>query len=223
MGGSLRAALTDFYFNSWRLVPANALWGAALVGLVLVALIYPFGALLLAILLAVPTAGIFRLAVLIVREQPVAFSDALVAWRQFLVPALLTGAVLIVVTALLGFNLALGLTTVDPLLWSLGTLAGWGLLAVWMVALPFWVLLVDPLREGDPLRTRLRLAAMLVLISPLRYAILFLMMTILLIASTILFAALLTLAIAFIALVMARYTLPAADRLEGRATHLLPE
>ena len=28
----LRAALTDLYFNSWRLVPANLAWGVLVVG-----------------------------------------------------------------------------------------------------------------------------------------------------------------------------------------------
>jgi uncharacterized membrane protein YesL len=222
LGGSIRAALVDFWFNSWRLVPANGLWGLGLLAVVGIGLVVPIVALLLIIPLAVPAAGVYRLAALIARERSVAFSDALHAWRRFLRPALITGTVLTVITFVLGFNVLLALTTVEPLFWVIGTLAGWGLLATWAVALPFWALLTDPLREEEPLTARLRLAAVLVLISPLRFGMLLLSMTVVLIASTILFAALLTISIAFIALVTTRYTLPAADRLEQRQTQALP-
>jgi uncharacterized membrane protein YesL len=221
LGGSLRGALSDFYFNSWRLVPANALWGVGVLAIVLVAIAFPLVALPLTILLAVPTAGIYRLATLIVRGESVSFRDALTAWRKFLWRALLVGTVLAVITFLLGFNVIIGLTTLEPILWVIGTLAGWGLLATWAVAVPFWVLLTDPLREDEPLAGRLRLAVVLVIISPLRFGILFLLITAVLIASAIFFAALLTISIAFVALVSARYTLPAADRLERRETQAL--
>ena len=48
IGAVVRAALTDFYFNSGRLVVANLIWGAAAVGLWLVWLVWPIGALILA-------------------------------------------------------------------------------------------------------------------------------------------------------------------------------
>jgi hypothetical protein len=95
LGSSIRTALFDFFYNSWRLVPANLLWGLGFVGLVAVYLVYPYAALPLAVLLAVPTAGIFRLASLIAREESVSFADALTAWRTFLRQALLAGAVLV--------------------------------------------------------------------------------------------------------------------------------
>ena len=70
LGGAIRASFSDYYFNSMRLVPANVVWGAGLVGIVLVALVWPLGGLLLLPLLALPTAGIFRLAARIVRVAP---------------------------------------------------------------------------------------------------------------------------------------------------------
>jgi uncharacterized membrane protein YesL len=222
LGVALRSALTDFYFNSWRLVPANALWGLGLVVTAVVAFAAPGLAVLLTVLLAVPTIGIYRLAALIVRDRQVSFSDALSAWRSHLLPALVTGVALVGLTVGLGFNMLVGLASGEPILWTLATLAGWGLLATWLVALPFWPLLVDPVRDDMRLRQRARLAVTLVLVSPLRFGMLLALMLVVFVASAIFFAALVTISIAFIALVVTRYTLPAADRLEQRATQVLP-
>jgi uncharacterized membrane protein YesL len=219
---AMRTALVDFYFNSWRLVPANGVWGIGLLLAIGAFFVLPAAAPGVIVALAIPTAGIFRMAALIVRGRSVAFSDALAAWRTFLRPALVTGLALTGVTLVLGFNLIAGLLSQEPLLWLIGTLAGWGLLAAWIVALPFWALLTDPVREEEPLTARLRLAVLLAFVSPLRFGALALVMLVVLIASAIFFAALLTISIAFIALVVTRYTLPAADRLEQRATQLLP-
>lgn len=222
VGSSIRAALVDFYFNSVRLVPANVLWAAGLIVAVGLIFVWPFGGLIMVILLGLPTAGIYRLAALIVREQPVAFSDSIAAWRELLRPALLCSAAVVAITSVLAVNLAVGLTSMEPIGWTIGTLAGWGLLVTWAVTLLFWPLLVDPLRAGQPLIKRLQLAATLLVLSPLRVGAVLLLMTVVLVASTILFAALLTVAVAFIALVTTRYVLPAADRVEGRRTKLVP-
>jgi hypothetical protein len=53
-----------------RLVTANVVWGAGLIVVVFVGLVWPLGWLLLLPLLALPTAGIFRLAARIVRVAP---------------------------------------------------------------------------------------------------------------------------------------------------------
>lgn len=222
VGPSIRAAITDFFFNSWRLVPANVIWGLGMILVVLLLYVWPLGALVTLILLSLPTAGIYRLAALIVRDQPVAFSDALSAWREFLRPALLIGAALVGITTVLTVNLIVGFTSTDPIAWAVGTLAAWGLLATWTVALLVWPLVVDPLRDGQPLVQRLQLAGTLLLLAPLRVASLLLVMSAVFVVSAILFAALLTVSIAFIALVTTRYVLPAADRIEGRKTKLVP-
>ena len=218
----MRAALVDFYFNSWRLVPANVVWGAVLLLAVFLTYTWPLGALLTLVLLALPTAGVYRLATLIVRDQPAAFGDALEAWRRYLRPALLTGITLSAITVVLATNVVLGFGSGEPLGWGLATLAAWGLLATWIVAVPFWPLLLDPLRQEVPLLARVRLAGILVVLSPFRFGLLLLLVTALVVASVILFAALITVSIAFVALLSARYTLPAADRFEGRETTALP-
>jgi hypothetical protein len=213
----------DFYFNSWRLVPANLLWAAVLIGLIALWLIWPILAVALAPLLALPTAGIFRLAALITRSEFVSFWDGLAAWRRYLSPALALGAFILLSGAAFAVNMVTGLTSSSPPGWAFATLAAWGLAAIGVFAVTSWPLLVDPRRDADPLIDRLRLAGLLVIAFPLRLGALALIVAGVLALSTVLFAALLTISLAYVALVACRYVLPAADRLEGRATEAVPE
>ena len=81
LGAAIRAALSDGYYHSWRLVPANLVWAfVALAVAVMVALFPP--AIIVAPILALPTAGIFRIATRIVRGEAVSFWDGIVAWRS---------------------------------------------------------------------------------------------------------------------------------------------
>ena len=70
LGTIVRAALSDYYFNSMRLVAANLVWGVALALILVVGLTAPLLSLALLPLLAFPTAGVFRLAARIVRVEP---------------------------------------------------------------------------------------------------------------------------------------------------------
>lgn len=222
MGGALRAAAVDLYFNSWRLVPANAIWGALLLLVVAASVYWLFGAALLLMMLAIPTAGIYRLAALIARGDTSAFSDAVAAYRRYLRPALVLGLTGIIGTTIFGINILTGVLTLGgPLGWAIATAAAWGLVILWAWLLCLWPLVVDPRREGVSLRKQMRLAALLVLAFPLRIGGLLTGTALLLALSTVLFAALITVAVAFCALLGCRYVLPAADRLEGRATVLV--
>ncbi len=217
MGGALRAAASDFYFNSWRLVPANALWGAAFVGLLVVsAASLPVLGIMLTPLLALPFVGVVRLAALITRGEPVSFWDSVRAWRTYVWPALVAGAAFGAAWLVLVTNMIVGLTGNGPAAWGLGTLAAWGILASWTFALVFWPLLVDPGRAGAGRLDIARLAALLVLAFPLRLGAMALIAAAAMLASTVLFAALLTVSVAFVALFACRYVLPAADRFEAR-------
>jgi hypothetical protein len=216
LGGALRSAAVDFYFNSWRLVPANLAWSATLLGIIVLAASVSALALLLAPLLALPTVGIYRLAALIVRGEPVALSDAFTSWRRFGGPALALGVAILAAGTLFGFNVWTGLLRGDVIGWSLATLAAWGLAAVAMLACTTWPILVDPRREALGHRARLRLAVLLIIAHPVRLGALALVMGVILSVSTVAFAALLTGSISFLALVASRYVLPAADRLEAR-------
>jgi hypothetical protein len=216
LGGAIRASFTDYYFNSMRLVPANIVWGAGLIAIVLVALVWPLGGLLLLPLLALPTAGIFRLAARIVRVAPdPGWHDVVWPYRHAAGPTLAVGAGLVAVTVVLGTNLIVGIAGQGELIgWALATLAGWGLVAVWAMAIVAWPLVVDPARDGQPLRPRLRLAAAIVFLNPVRIGALAIFVALTTIVSTILTAAVLTASIAFIALVACRVVYPTADRLD---------
>jgi hypothetical protein len=215
--------VSDFYYNSWRMVPANVAWGVGFIvvlyfsgrALGLMLLLVPF--------LALPTAGLFRLAALIVRGDAVALSDAFDAWRAYAGPAIAAGFLFTVLVTIFVLNVAIGLGSGSIFGAVLAAFAGWGLLVAGTATLTFWPLLVDPRRADVPLRGRARLAGILVVAFPLRLGVLLLVCGAFLALSTVLFAALLTVSVALVALVASRYVLPLADRFEGRATELVVE
>ena len=213
--GALRAAATDFYFHSWRLLPANVLWAFVSLVLVGLAILVP-PLLVLAPLAALPIAGIFRIATRIVRGESVSFWDGLSAWRSELGPSLALGTGLVVATVVLGFNVVSGILADNLAGWAFATLAFWGLVGAWLFAWVAWPVLLDPFRAAQPVRDRLRLAALLVLAHPARLGGLGLVLAVLVVVSTVAVVALVTISIAFGALLAARYVLPAADRLEAR-------
>ena len=213
--GALRAAATDFYFHSWRLLPANVLWAAVALVIVGLAILVP-PLLVLTPLAALPVAGIFRIATRIVRGESVSFWDGLSAWRTEMGPALALGAGLVGATTVLGFNLVTGILSDSAPGWGLATLAFWGLVGSWVYAWVAWPILMDPARAADPSRRRLRLAALLLLAHPVRVAGLGIALAVLIVVSTVAVVALVTVSMSFAALVAARYVLPAADRLEAR-------
>jgi uncharacterized membrane protein YesL len=221
IGWALRTALIDFYFNSLRLVPANLLWGAGLVLCLWLLLTSPLLAIPALVLLALPTAGIFHIATMIARDQPVALSDAIDAWRLHWKRAFALAALIIPIAAVLLVNTVLGVASLQLVGWGFATLAVWGLVLLASAALAIWPLAMDPLRLQLSLRELLSLAGAVVFASPARYAALVLVVAVLLTISTIAFAALISVSISYVALVMARYVLPTADRLEGRATHII--
>lgn len=216
--GAFATALRDFYEHAWRLVASNVIWGLGLLGLWFVGLVWPFGSIIFAPLLALPTVGLFRMAALIVRGEPVSIRSGLAAWGSELGPALGAGVAAVGAVIVFGSNLVVGLLSSEPLGWALATFAGWALVTTWVVGLAFWPILADPLRAGRPVRRRVRLAGLLVLAHPMRLAGLGVGLGMVGVVSVIAFAALLTISIAYGALVVCRYVLPASDRLEARLT-----
>ena len=213
----VRRALSDFYFNSGRLVPVNLVWGAGAIVIVLIWFVWPLGALVLLPLLVFPTAGIFRVAARIVRDETqVSFRDAFATYRAHALPTLLLGVVFVAASLILGTNLAVGLTQSEPIGWVLGTFAAWGLFVLWCGAIVAWPLLVDPNRGDQPVGERLRLAGLLLIAYPVRFALLGAVVALITVVSTVLAAALFTISVAFIALIACRYVYPAAERLERR-------
>jgi hypothetical protein len=211
----VRAALSDYYFNSMRLVPANLVWGFGLILLVLIGTVSPLLGLALLPLLALPTAGVFRVAARIVRgETGVGTRDIAWPYRQRRGRWLMVGVAVVAAGIVLGTNVLVGLVGGDPAGWAIATLAGWGLVVVWCGTLVAWPLLVDPARTAASLPDGLRLAGGLLLAHPLRFAGLGFAMAVVTAISIALTAAILTVSVAFVALVACRSVYPAADRLE---------
>jgi hypothetical protein len=74
-GLSLRFALRDFFHNSWRLAPVNAVFGAVLVAVGIAA--YAVHALLVLAVIAGPVAAaLIHCAVVLVRTENLALADA---------------------------------------------------------------------------------------------------------------------------------------------------
>jgi hypothetical protein len=216
LGSAFRAAASDIYYQSIRLVPANLIWGAGFVAvLAIAAWLSPNLALVVTPLLAVPYAGIVRLATQIVRGEDVVLSDFATAVRAYAVPAVAAGAVIELASVVFASNLVSGVAEGSPAALAFATLAAWGLAAAWILGLAFWPLLVDPARATPP-GDRARLVAFVVLAQPGRFAIMGIALAAVALVSAVAFPALLSVSVAFIALVSARVVLPAADRLEAR-------
>lgn len=218
LAGALRQALTDFYFNSWRLAPANLVWGIGFIALIVAGPLSVLGVAVL-VLLAVPLAGIQRMAALIARDEPAAFSDFLGGIRRYAAPALIVAAGAAILAGVFTTNIVVGFEAGGPVGWFISALALWGNVALAMLLVVFWPVLVDPRREGLGLRRRLALAGLVVIGRPGRVVALTLIIATILVVSTVLFAAILLVSVAYVSLVSARYVLPLLDALEAR----LPE
>jgi uncharacterized membrane protein YesL len=221
-GAAVRAALSDAFYHSWRLVPANIVWAVTAIAVAGVGILSPLGILILP-LLAIPTAGIFRITTRIVRGDAVSFWDAIAAWREDVRASLALGVAFTAALVVLGANTVIGLTGASPLGWALATLAAWGLLVAWLAAWTCWPIVTDPARADQPLRARLRLAGLLVVAHPVRIGALAIGLAIFLGLSTIAIVALVTVSVSFAALVASRLVLPAADRLEASLAEPAPD
>jgi hypothetical protein len=215
--GAFRLAATDFYYQSLRLVPANVAWGAGFLAVLAIAFwLPPALALVIAPLVCLPLVGIARLAAQIVRGDDVVLSDITTAMRSHGLSALTAGVVFELATLVAATNVVAGVAGGGAIGWAFAVLAGWGLAALWVVGLAFWPLLVDPARDAMPVAARARLAGLVVLAHPARFASLGASVAVVTIVSAVAFAALLSVSVAFIALVASRVTLPSADQLEAR-------
>jgi hypothetical protein len=211
-----RLAVVDLYHHSIRFVAVNVAWGLGLIGLLAIATWgAPLLALVLAPLLALPLVGMARIAGEVVRGEDVVLADAWDAVRELAVPGLIAGALGTIAGVVLASNVLLGLATGSALAVAIAVAAGWGLVALALVAFPFWVLLADPARRGRGLAGAVRDGTALLLVEPVCLLALTTVLTIVLVVGTILVAAILTVAVAYAVLVTARVVIPVADRLVG--------
>ncbi|MFL5711903.1 MAG: hypothetical protein ACJ77W_08500 [Chloroflexota bacterium] len=217
-GGPFRLAVTDFYFDSLRLVRANLVWAGGLILAVVVGIGWPFGGLVLLCALALPTAAVFRTAGDIVRPDTVAGQHEL-RWA-FGRPAgrlLLVGLSFVIAVTVCAWNVVGGLASGGPYGWAFATLAAWGLVASWCLAVVVWPVLVDPERPDRPLTDDLTLALQGIFTEPRRMVRLALVTGLIVIVSVVLTAAILTVSVAFVALLGCRTVYPIVDRLEAQS------
>lgn len=215
---ALRASLTDLYFNSWRFAPANLAWAAVLVLALFAGPLTLLGIGLL-VVLAVPTAGLYRMAALVARDEPATLSDFIDGMRRFGPAGLAAGAGAAILTVVFITNISTGFGADNPIGWFISAMALWGLVGLIMFLVAFWPILVDPRRADQSMRQRLSLAGLAVIGRPGRMLLLTAAVTLLLGVSTVLFAVLILIGVAYVALVSARTVLPMVDALEAR----LPE
>jgi hypothetical protein len=212
----LRGAIGDLYYNSWRFLGANLAVGGLLVVIALAAV---GSAWLLALLplAAVPAAGTMRMATTLIRDGHADFGDFAEVVRhprRVLIVGVVQSLVFLVLIADVRLGAFIG--SFLGLLLTVGAL--YGLAIGWAYAAAAWTLMLDPARDDDPLAARLRLAAIVLLAHPIRVGGFLLLTGLLLALTALLIAPFLTFTIALAWLAIARYVLPVADRIEGRAT-----
>ena len=215
IGAAIRVAASDFYFNSLRFVPANVAWALAVLAVLFATALWP-PALVLAVFVAVPIAGMHRMAALLVRGEATSFADFFDGMRTYGLQAtgLFAGAALL--GAVFATNLLTGFASDSPLGWFLGATALWGLVALSMVVVAIWPILVDPRRAELPLRRRLQLAGLVMIGRPGRLFLLTLLVAATLVASTALLGAIVLVGVAYTSILATRWVLPAADDIEAR-------
>ena len=200
----------------WPLLGANLVWTGVALVLAAAAMAAPPAVVLLP-LLAVPTAGVFRIAGRIIRQTGwVTLEDALDAWRADVRRTVALGAAFVVGWIILALNVAIGTGLGSILGWAIAIVSAWALVASWLLFWTVWPLETDPRRAERPMRPQLRLAALLVLADPLRIGLVGAALAALFVASAITIVPLVTVAVAVSAVIAGHIVLPAADRLEAR-------
>ena len=215
IGGALRQAGIDFYFNSIRFAGANLVWGLALL-VVLFAAIAWLPAAALGVVLAIPVAGMHRMAALLIRDEPAAFSDFVEGMRRHGLHATGIAAAAVVGGAILATNVSIGFSSDGPIGWFLGASALYGLAALAMYLVAIWPVLVDPNRAASSLRRRLQVAALVVIGRPGRLLVVTVLILAILVVSTVLLAGIVLFGVGYSSLFAARWVLPTADAIEAR-------
>ena len=204
-------AAEDWYFHSAVMLVANVAWGFGLVLTYVAFLVHPVAGVAAAVLLSLPTSGLFRVAAAIVRgEEGVAVRDAF-RWRRNARPTLAMGVGLVLLAVVASVDLGIGLGSGDLTGIALATFAAWGALGALVIACCWWPVASDPRRDGLGGRAIIRIACMVAAAYPRRLAALLLVVVVLVVLSSVLFVALLTISMGFVALLLSRVVLPMAD------------
>jgi hypothetical protein len=210
-----RQAAIDLYYNFASFIPANVIFGIGLILVIAAIATSPVG--WIAVLALVPLiAGCMALATSLVRDGHTDLGEFAAQLRRPF-PVLALGVAQLGATLVLIVDLVVGAALGFPIGGILLLSALYGLAILWIYAVVAWPIVLDPVRGSEPMVARLRLAAMLMLAHPVRMAVFALLLGVFLGIATVAVAAIVTFGLALACLVAARYVLPAADRLEGRA------
>lgn len=215
IGRAIRLAAIDFYFNSLRFVPANAAWALGALVVLFLAVAWP-PAIVLGAALAIPVAGLHRMAALLARGEATSLSDFVDGMRRFGATAAAVAAGASILAFVLTTNMVIGLESGSPIGWFLGATALYGAIALAMFLVAVWPILVDPQRESTPVRRRLQLAGLVVIGRPGRLFLLTAIVIVVLAASVVILAGIVLVGVAYTSLLATRWVLPAADELEAR-------
>jgi hypothetical protein len=213
LGPTARQAAFDLYYNFSSFIPANLIFGVGLVALIGTASDPALGGLV-AIGLVLVTAGCMALATTLVRDGHTDLGVFMSVVRHPW-PVLGLGLAQLAVGMILVVDLVAGTGLGMPVGGVLVLSALYGLAILWTYAVVAWPIVLDPRRRDDPLAARLRLALGLLLARPGRMAGLAAVVGIFLAIATVLVAAVVTFALALAWLIVARYVLTIADRLDG--------
>jgi hypothetical protein len=210
----MRDAATDFYFNGWAFLGANAAIGAVLLAAVYGALYVSAWLLLLAAAAVVPAAGTMRMAARLRRDGHTGIGD--LAEVRHLGRILLLGLAELIVAVVLVVNVTIALAWGSWLGVTLLVGAVYGAIALWALSVVAWPILLDPARDASPIRGRLRLAILVLFLEPRRVGGLALVSGLILAASAVLIAPFLTVSVSFVWLAISGFVLPRVDAVEAR-------
>lgn len=214
--GAAAQSIRDLAAHPGPLIAANVAWGVVAFGAWLGATIALALGIALALLLAWPAATIARLAGQVVRGEDPLLRDAF-RWPLTRPAVAVLGAIGVVcgLVGVVDIGAALGRGDLAGI--AFATLAGWGLVALAVLACVAWPLLGDPARADMGTRDVLRLAATIALARTPRILAAWLVVGVLLMVSTVLAAAIITVSVSLSALFLARVVLPLADALAPRS------
>ena len=213
---SFASGVADFVNNAWRFLVANLAVGVLLLIMALYVGRFPI-AYLLAIPMILPIAGLMRMAVVEVRSGNARFSDFVSPMRRpWAILGL--GSVQLVIMLVMWIDVVVGLGSGQMLPAILAVGAVYLLLAIWSYAIVTWPLLLDPLRDGESLRSRLSLGVQILLVHPMRILAFAIVSAVLLALATAAIGIVVSFGLAMIWLAIANFSLALADRYEGRLT-----
>lgn len=214
--GSFGSGVANFVGNAWRFLVANLIFGVIFVVMATYGSRTPL-AYLLAIVLILPVAGLMRMAAVQVRTREGARMSDFVSPMRRPWHILLLGIIQLVIGLVMWIDVVVGLGSGQwlPAILAIGAL--YLLLALWSYSLIAWPLLLDPLRDGQPIRARLALGVQVLLASPMRILAFAILSGTLLGLATAAIGVVVTVALALIWLSIASFSLTLVDRFEARA------